>query len=98
VKLIGLEPGDVYHRYLTPSWSFVPTSGAGAAADGGRFNRPGVEALYLSRSPSTALEEYRQGASIAQPATLAAYKVTIAQVVDFSGGSDPAIWAPEWRD
>ncbi|WP_245470224.1 hypothetical protein [Mesorhizobium sp. M7A.F.Ca.MR.362.00.0.0] len=37
------KPGDV-----TPKWAFLPTSGAGAAIDGGRFNRPGVEALYLT--------------------------------------------------
>ncbi|MDF3216799.1 MULTISPECIES: RES domain-containing protein [Mesorhizobium] len=46
--------------------------------DGGRFNRPCVEALYLSRSTQTALDEYKQGASIVPPATLAAYKITLA--------------------
>ncbi|TIO05675.1 MAG: RES domain-containing protein, partial [Mesorhizobium sp.] len=38
---------------LTPKWAFLPTSGAGAAMDGGRFNRPGIEALYLGVHPST---------------------------------------------
>ncbi len=66
--------------------------------DGGRFNRPGVEALYLSRAPQTALEEYRQGASITPPATLAAYRVTLDQIVDLSTGYDPASWAAEWAD
>jgi RES domain-containing protein len=64
MKIIRLGPDEVFYRYLTPKWAFVPTSGAGAALDGGRFNRPGVEALYLSRAPQTALEEYRQGALI----------------------------------
>ena len=32
------------------------------------------------------------------PATLAAYQVTAASVVDFSRGFDPAVWAPEWVD
>ena len=73
MKLVRIGPKDVFHRYLTPKWAFLPISGAGAAADGGRFNRPGVEALYLSVSAQTALEEYRQGASITPPATLAAY-------------------------
>lgn len=98
MKLIGLGPDDVFHRYLTPKWAFVPTSGAGAAAEGGRFNRPGVEALYLARTPDTALEEYRQGASIVPPATLAAYNVTAEQVIDLSGGYDPGCWTPDWAE
>lgn len=96
MKLVRLGPDEVFHRYLTPKWAYVPTSGAGAATDGGRFNRPGVEALYLSRVPQTALDEYRQGASITPPATLAAYKVTLDQVVDLSLGYDPNDWDVEW--
>ena len=69
MKIVRLGPDEVFHRFLTPKWAFVPLSGVGAAIDGGRFNRPGVEALYLSRTPQTALEEYRQGASITPPAT-----------------------------
>jgi RES domain-containing protein len=61
VKITRVGPDEIFHRYLTPKWAFLPTSGAGAAIDGGRFNRPGVEAVYLSRAPQTALEEYRQG-------------------------------------
>ncbi|MER9124276.1 RES family NAD+ phosphorylase [Mesorhizobium sp. M0959] len=38
--------------------------------DGGRFNRPGIEALYLSRATQTALDEYKQGASITRPPPL----------------------------
>lgn len=84
MRITRVGPGEVFYRYLTPKWAFLPTSGAGAAIDGGRFNRPGVEALYLSLSAQTALEEYRQGASIIPPATLAAYKVTLAEVADLS--------------
>lgn len=96
MKLIHVGPDEIFHRYLTPKWAFLPTSGAGAATDGGRFNRPGVEALYLSRSSQTALEEYRQGASITPPATLAAYKITLAEVADLSQGFDPDGWDGEW--
>ncbi|WP_232375860.1 RES domain-containing protein [Mesorhizobium comanense] len=60
--------------------------------DAGRFNRPGVEALYLSRAPQTALEEYKQGASITPPATLAAYKITLSEIADLSQGFDPNAW------
>jgi RES domain-containing protein len=98
MKLVRVGPDEVFHRYLTPKWAYLPTSGAGAAIDGGRFNRPGIEALYLSRAPQTALEEYRQGASITPPATLAAYKVTLEDVADLSAGYDPAIWPAEWAD
>lgn len=69
MKLVRLGPDEVFHRYLTPKWAFAPTSGAGSAIDGGRFNRPGVEALYLSRAPQTALDEYRQGALITPTGT-----------------------------
>jgi RES domain-containing protein len=98
LKLIGLGPDEVFHRYVTPKWAFAPTSGAGAAAEGGRFNRPGVEALYLARSVETALEELKQGASIVPPATLIAFKITAGEVVDFSAGFNPAVWAPKWMD
>ncbi|CCV09472.1 hypothetical protein MESS2_p140016 [Mesorhizobium metallidurans STM 2683] len=60
----ALGPDDIFHRYLAPKWAILPTSGAGAAIDGGRFNRPGIKALYLSHSTQAALEEYKQGASI----------------------------------
>jgi RES domain-containing protein len=98
VKLARIGPNEVFHRYLTPKWAYLPASGAGAAIDGGRFNRPGVEALYLSRDATTALEEYRQGVSITPPATLAAYEITLAEVADFSLGFDPACWSGEWRE
>lgn len=74
----------------------MPLSGAGAAKAGGRFNRPGVEALYLSIEPDTALAEYRQGSSLPNPATLAAYLANMGDVIDLSAGYDATSWAPEW--
>ena len=85
-----------YYRYLTPKWAYLPLSGAGAATGGGRFNRPGVEALYLSAEPETALAEYRQGSSLPMPATLAAYEIELADVLDLSVGYDPAQWGAAW--
>lgn len=55
-----LQPAEAFYRFNTPRWSYRPTSGAGAAKVGGRFNRPGVEALYLSRSVETASAEYQE--------------------------------------
>ena len=98
MKIAGIGPDNIFHRYLTPKWAFLPTSGAGAAIDRCRFNRPGVEALHLSQAPQTALEEYRQGASITPPATLAAYKITLAEVADLSQGFDPDVWDDGWRE
>ncbi len=49
MRLGRIGPDEIFHRFLTPKWAFLPTSGAGAASRGGRFNRPGVEALYLRR-------------------------------------------------
>ena len=93
---IRVGPDAIFHRFHSPDWAHLPTSGAGAAANGGRFNRPGVEALYLSVEPETALAEYRQGATITPPATLVAYRVDVDQVVDFRAGYDAAIWPDEW--
>jgi RES domain-containing protein len=98
MKIVRLGPDEVFHRFRTPKWAFVPLSGVGAAIDGGRFNRPGVEALYLSRTAQTALDEYRQGGSITPPATLAAYKISLEKVADLSGGYDPASWSPAWAE
>lgn len=98
MKIATLGPNDVFYRYLTPKWAYVPLSGAGAAAEGGRFNRIGVEALYLARAPQTALEEYRQDSSLVPPATLASYILSVDGVVDLSGGYDPAHWTDGWAE
>lgn len=98
MKIAALGPDAVFYRYLTPKWAFVPLSGAGAAAEGGRFNRVGVEALYLAQVPQTALEEYTQDSSLVPPATLASYILAVEGVVDLSGGYDPAHWATDWAD
>lgn len=95
---VRIGPGAVFHRYHAPDWAHLPVSGAGAAANGGRFNRPGVEALYLSAEPETALAEYRQGASITPPATLVAYQVDVDGVVDFSAAYKAGRFPPEWEE
>lgn len=87
-----------FYRYLTPKWAYLPLSGAGAASAGGRFNRRGVEALYLSAEPDTALAEYKQGSSLPRPAMLAAYELELADAVDLSAGYDPDQWAASWAD
>lgn len=98
--MIPRDLGDeeVWYRVIAPRWSHAPTSGAGAAVKGGRFNRPGLEALYLSQTEQTALEEYRQYARLLPPGTLATYLVSRLRVVDFSAGYEAGTWDPLWAD
>ena len=83
MKVIRLGPDEVFYRFLTPKWSHLPSSGAGAAQNGGRFNRPGAEAVYLAREVETAHAEYRQDSAIVPPGTLVAYRLSVDEVVDF---------------
>ncbi|WP_215861387.1 RES domain-containing protein [Acidithiobacillus ferriphilus] len=89
---------EVFYRFIVPRWSHAPTSGAGAGAKGGRFNRPGLEALYLSRTAETALAEYQQDARLLPPGTLALFLVTRLRVVDFSAGYKAGNWHPLWAE
>ena len=86
--LTELGPVTAY-RMHTPRWATAPTSGAGAAAHGGRANRPGVSALYLTLEPETAVREYQQLSPLMPPGTLVSYTVRLAPVVDFRAGYDP---------
>lgn len=70
-------------RAHDPRWSFEPLSGAGAAIRGGRFNRPGQPALYLSLDIATAVAEASQGfANRVPPLTICEYDVETEPVVD----------------
>jgi RES domain-containing protein len=97
--MITATAKGTFYRMHTPCWASSPTSGAGAALQGGRANRKGVEALYLSTEYETAIDEYRQVSSLLTPGTLVSYDVEIAEVADFRKGFDPAAgWAPIWED
>jgi RES domain-containing protein len=87
----------VVYRVHQPKWSFAPTSGAGAGTYGGRANRPGVNALYLSLELETALAEYQQLDALLPPGLMVSYNLSIAPLVDFRGGytSD---WDALWQD
>ncbi|WP_280138774.1 RES domain-containing protein [Ensifer sp. Root423] len=43
-----LPAGALLYRAHMPEWASLPRSRADAALKGGRFNREGVEALYLA--------------------------------------------------
>jgi len=71
------------YRAHDPGWSFSPLSGAGAALRGGRFNRVGEPALYLSLDIMTAIGECTQGFTHRmQPLTMCEYDVDCASVAD----------------
>ena len=96
----GIGSGEVWFRILTPKWAHAPLSGAGAAANGGRFNRPGLAAVYLAQDPMTAIEEYRQDMPVITPVTLAAYVIGPFDAIDLADGAPddqrPVPWN-EWR-
>ena len=96
--LTRLGPEAPFYRALSPRWAYQPESGLGAAAVGGRFNRPGVEARYLAETAVGALLEYQQESPLLSPATLATYLVTAERVADFSAGYDPQHWSPLWAE
>ena len=86
------------YRVFVPRWAYAPTSGEGAAKHGGRVNRPGLEALYLSLDPETAVKEYQQVSTLLPPGTLVSYLLTVYPVIDFRSGYDPAEWSNIWED
>lgn len=76
--------GRVYRAH-NPRWSFSPASGAGAAKHGGRFNRPGVAALYTSSRYELAITEAHHGLPFKlQPLTIVGYEVDHADILDLS--------------
>lgn len=85
-----------------PRWAAEPLSGAGAALSGGRFNRHGVPALYLSLELATAVAEYRQAAPFLPPFTLVSYRANLPPLVDVRrlDGDWDALWNDwdeDWR-
>lgn len=82
--------GEAFRAH-DPRWSWTPLSGRGAALRGGRFNRAGLEALYLSLSPMTAVREAAAGfAHRLEPLLLCSYAVDCEDVVDLRTTADCA--------
>jgi RES domain-containing protein len=73
----------VCYRAHDPKWAFTPTSGAGAAIHGGRFNPKGVEALYLALTLEGAFLEINQGFALKfAPCTMCSYDVDCDDLAD----------------
>lgn len=93
------------YRALNPIYASEPMSGRGAEIYGGRFNKKGIPALYLSLSVMTALREANQIGCL-QPTTLVSYEADIDHVFDTRNGAalksegvNPSMLAdPTWRD
>lgn len=76
------------YRGHDPAWSFSPLSGEGAATRGGRFNRKGEPALYLSLDVITAVGECTQGLTQRlQPLTMCEYDVDCENIADLRAKS-----------
>ena len=74
MKLFRLR--GICWRIHAPRWAHLPLSGDGAAKTGGRFNQPGMPALYLALDHGTAIREYGQDLGW-RPGTLCAYRVDV---------------------
>lgn len=85
-------------RVIVPTYAGMPLSGMGAARQGGRFNRPGQEALYLSLDDTTALAEYKQDNPWLPPGTICTFFVQGLHVADLSAGFDANHWPALWAD
>lgn len=72
-----------FWRVLSPRWAHDPLGGEGAARHGGRWNRPGQVALYLSTRLDTATAEYQQELPT-RPGTFVAYDVVGAALYDLT--------------
>ena len=86
---------------MVPRWSHLPLSGAGSALNGSRFNRPGLETLYLGDSPLTALAEFLQDSPLLSPVVVASYVVgplDVADLLEAEPADDPwRDWKAPWR-
>jgi RES domain-containing protein len=96
VKLSRLGKDTPLFRAHNPSWSHTPLSGAGAARAGGRFNRPGCSALYLSLDQATSAAEYQQDNELTEPYLQVAYVANLPDLVDLRLLDDE--WDELWKD
>ena len=82
-----------YWRMLGVRWQHRPLD-SGSHLTGGRWNPPGVPALYLSADYNTAILEMHQ--DLIRPGTLVAYDLAAQRIADLTA-TDPAITGCLWR-
>jgi len=85
------------YRAIHPRSDREPMTGRWSAKHGGRFNRRGREALYLSLSPLTSVKEVMRDGRF-QPTLILTLQATLDAVVDASASTlDAAALAdPDW--
>jgi RES domain-containing protein len=79
-------------RVLSPKWAIDPSSGAGAAVHGARFNEKGISALYLSFDLEVAANEYGQDLPD-RAGTFCHYDVSLSPVADLTSNETLAALA-----
>lgn len=94
--LTNLNSTTAYRMHM-PKWAVAPTSGAGAASYGGRLNRPGIEALYLSLDEQTAINEFKGISTLLSPGMLVSYQISVTDIVDFRQGYQANKWPSLWE-
>ncbi len=72
-----------WFRVLKPRYAHEPLSGRGAELTGGRFNRPGRAAFYLSADPLTAYAEYT-ASGYDKPGLMCSYDVDVSPIADLT--------------
>ena len=92
------------YRAHNPQWAWDPLSGEGARRRGGRFNRRGIPALYVSLTWSVAVGEASRIGIPLQPVLLCCYEVDSEPVFDATDvealaviGSTPEDLDSRWR-
>jgi len=89
----------VCYRAHDPKWAFTPTSGAGAAIHGGRFNPKGVEALYVALTLEGAFLEINQGFALKfAPCTMCSYDVDCDNLADLRTESGRQVHSVDFND
>lgn len=85
MKLPACRFAGLVYRAHHPKWACAPLSGEGAKKHGGRFNPPGLAALYTSLDITTAWLEAQQAFPFkAQPMTLVAYRIDCSDIADLT--------------
>lgn len=64
---------------------------------GGRLNRPGIEAVYLSLDVQTAINEFKGISTLLPPGMLVSYQINVTDIVDFRKGYQANKWTPLWE-
>jgi RES domain-containing protein len=77
------------YRGHDPRWAFDPLSGEGARLKGGRFNRTGQAALYLTLKLEGLFLEMSHGfAHRFDPLTICCYDVDASDIIDLRTNAD----------